>query len=289
MGIRTARNQNFRYIIFFKHICGIIFSAGQERPGHADIIADDESGTSTARIQEQSPFPDTEGNRHVDKHRTGRFFIATAADVARVGIDPCRDIDGNDLKAARCCHFVDHIDHAAHGHAQRTMESCSQYSIDHNLAGCQSPVQCIPGLVRRYKVIYKAGFLIGQFLQGMEMSLCFRTVRFFCSQHIDIDPGATVQKMTGYDKTVSPVIALAAQNHDVLTLPAMDGLFCAGNDGVTGIFHEDCRRNGIPAMHGRLIHAPHLGCCIELLHDTLLIDYKYKAGSTASPLTRISK
>ena len=63
-----------------------------------------------------------------------------------------------------------------------------------------------------------------------------------------------------------------------------------GNDGMAGIFHEDRRRDGILAVHGRLVHEPHLGRRIEFLHENLLkVYYKYNAGSTASPLTRISK
>ena len=104
----------------------------------------------------------------------------------------------------------------------------------------------------------------------MEMSPGFRTIRFHRSQYIDVYPGATVQQMTGDDKAVSAVISLAAQDDNVLTLPAMNGCFCMGNDGMAGIFHEDRRRDGILAVHGRLVHEPHLGRRIEFLHENLL-------------------
>ena len=107
---------------------------------------------------------------------------------------------------------------------------------------------------------------VGELAQSRQMITRFLAVVFGLAQDVDVNPGAGRQELAGDDEAVATVIAFAAQDDHVLTAPAANEGITLFDDGVAGIFHEDCRGNGVDTVHSRLIHVPHLGGCVKFLH-----------------------
>ena len=224
------------------------------------------TGAGPSRIEDEAPLEGAEGNGHIGKERSVVVIVAVA-DGTGIGINTCRHVDGDDRHGTGGGSGADFGNNGSNGLAQAAVEARAQHGIDDDRRRQEALAQELPIRIRLGRRQEQARFAVGQLLQRLQVLTRFIAVFFFFAEDIDISPGAGSQNMTGNDETIAAVVAFAAENHDILAVPAVQPGTGPFRHGMTGVFHQNRRRNSINAVHRRLIHLPHLSGSIHLLHD----------------------
>ena len=275
VAVRAAGRDDFGNVRFLQQISCVFFELHQERARHADGIDFDMTGAGPARVEDEAPFEGAEGNGHIGKERSVVVIVAVAHGTG-IGIDACRHVDGDDRHGTGSGGGIDFGNNRGNGLAQAAVEARAQHGIDDHGRGEEALAQELPVLIRLRCRQEQARFPVGQLLQRLQMLTRFVAVFVFFTEDIDIGPGTGSQDMAGNDETVAAVVAFAAENHDILAVPAVQPSPGPFRHGMAGIFHQNRRRNSINAVHRRLIHLPHLSSSIHLLHSILLYSLLYK-------------